>query len=57
MTAEEIVRKLAEYQPVVETGPTWHVCGLCDKSLVVEEADHAEDCLWRRAREWVRTQR
>ncbi len=54
MTAEQIVRELAANQPTVDSGDAWHQCGLCQKSLPVDEEDHRADCLWRRAREWVR---
>lgn len=48
----KIVRALAASEPI-EYGDTYHWCSLCNANLPMRVEDHAEDCVWRQAREWA----
>jgi len=53
-TAEEIVRALAAAEPIEHADEDdYHWCVLCRAKLPVRLIDHAEDCVWRQAAEWV----
>jgi len=52
MTAEEIVKRLAEGVWTVHYGGSYHSCGLCEAFLPVRPEDHREDCLWMLAIQW-----
>jgi hypothetical protein len=53
MTAEEIVKALADAWPMIEVGDMYHICALCEVSLPVHLEDHKENCSWRLAKEFM----
>lgn len=54
-TAEEIVRALAEKEPIEDDGE-YHWCVLCKVDLPTKPEDHKPDCPYRMAHEWIEAQ-
>jgi hypothetical protein len=43
----DAARRFADNEPIAwADGGHWHSCAVCNASLVVDEEDHEEDCVW-----------
>lgn len=53
---EKIVKEFVEEGPDCHSSGMWHECVFCYAGVPVKPEDHKEDCVWRKAKEYMDAQ-